>query len=126
MTPYRVVPLSNGLELELHDHSNRYFGDYHRIRIEIRCTIPLAPRFFAGDAQHPDLLRAQSLFGDALTFTRALERMGVAGDDVEKVREALVHDFLESTARYLEHPEFVRRYVAGQLRERLGGSASPV
>ncbi len=121
MTPFRVVPLTNGLELELFDLSNRYFGDYHRVRVEVRCSIPLVARFFAGDEQHPDLMRARALFGDSLAFKRALERMGVSGADVDGVRNGLVSDFLASSADYLEHPDFVRRYVARQLAQRSGG-----
>lgn len=120
MDPFRVIDLKNGLQLELHDQSNRYFGDYHRLKIEVRCAIPLDKQFFAGDEHHPDLLAARKKFGVSLRFERSLERMGVAGADVEQVREELVASFMKSSAAYLEHPDFVAKYVARQLQARVG------
>ncbi|PLY12320.1 MAG: hypothetical protein C0624_01065 [Desulfuromonas sp.] len=121
MEPYRTIELSNGLQLELRDQSNRYFGDYHRIRIEVSCDIPLRSEFFGNRDDHPQLLQARRLYGDSLRFERSLERMGVAGADVERVREELVENFLNSSATYLEHAEFIARYVSRQLQKRSGG-----
>lgn len=120
MDPFRIIELDNGLRLELHDQSNRYFGDYHRLKIEVRCTIPLDKKFFGGDENHPDLLLARNKFGESLCFERSLERMGVAGADVAPVREELVASFMKSSASYLEHPEFVAKFVARKLQARVG------
>jgi len=117
MKPFRTVTLANGLLLEMHDRGNRYFGDYHRIKIEIRCIIPLAAGFFGGDEQHPVLLRARQRFGESVVFERSLERMGVAGDEVETLRDEMVNGFLSSSRAYLEHPEFVSRFIARRLQE---------
>ncbi len=43
------------------------------------------------------------------------------------MREALVADFVNSTSGYLEHPDFVRRFVARRLEQRVTpGSPYPV
>jgi len=123
MQPFRTIELDNGLCLELRDQSNRYFGDYHRIKIEVSCDIPLRGEFFGGNPDDPQLQTARRLYGDSLRFERSLERMGVAGAEVENVREELVESFLKSSAAYLEHPEFVARYVQRQLQLRGGGAS---
>jgi hypothetical protein len=38
--------LANGLILEFRDLSNRYFGDYHRLHIEVICRIPVDESLF--------------------------------------------------------------------------------
>jgi len=118
MEPFRTIPLDNGLIIELYDQSNRYFGDYHRIKVDVRCDIPLVKRFFDGDDGNPELERARKLYGDTIRFERSLEKMGVAGADVDATRESLVENFVTSTVAYLEHPEFVKRYVARMLDSR--------
>jgi len=125
MEPFRTIELNNGLRLELRDYSNRYFGDYHRIKIEIRCEIPLRGEFFAGNDDDPQLQEARRLYGESLCFERSLERMGVPGAEVEKVRNELIENFLGSSADYLERPEFVSRYVQRRLQQRTGGTPMP-
>jgi len=124
MEPFRTIELNNGLRLELRDFSNRYFGDYHRIKIEIRCDIPLRGEFFAGNDDDPQLQQARRLYGESLRFERSLERMGVPGAEVEKVRDELIENFIGSSAEYLERPEFVARYVQRRLQQRDGSTSS--
>jgi len=124
VNPFHTVTLDNGLVLEMVDQGNRYFGDYHRIKIVVRCVIPLEARFFGGDARHPALLQARTCFGDSVVFERTLERMGVPGAEVAPVRDAMVKGFLDSSRTYLNHPDFVSRYVTRQLQQR-GRSVMP-
>lgn len=101
--------------LSFSDNSNRYFGDYHRILVDvtIRCRFP-AP---APD-EDPLWAEARAAFGQELVVNRTLERMAVASAEVEPVRARLVEEFLASAASYLAHDDYPRRLVGGELQRR--------
>ncbi len=104
--PVRREVLSNGLTLVFYDRSLRYFGDYHRVRIEVQC------RLADSDADLP---------------LHNLERMGVAGAAVGQVREELIGNFLQSARNYLEQPDFPARLLArAQAEGRRRPPLSPV
>lgn len=122
MKPFRVEPLTGGREIAFYDHSNRYYGDYHRVRIVACMDVELTADLFAGQSDPAGALRrARRWLGDWVRFERSLERMGVAGNAVEAVREELVRRFLETGKSYLEHPLFGVRLVQKQLEARRKG-----
>lgn len=94
MTALRTERLANGLELTFFDRSNRYFGDYHRVCVEIRVSVPPP----AGPLQ----------------LVRYLERMAVPGAEVESVRGRLISDFLRHAGRYLARPDTPARLTAAE------------
>ena len=107
--------LENGLNVAFVDVSNRYYGDYHRVRIEVRCFLPLRPELFAGPAE---LDRARHLWGETLSWARPLEKMGVCGAAVETTAADLVEAFVASAYPYLSRPEFPVRLLARELAAR--------
>jgi hypothetical protein len=114
-----TVTLPNGLIMEFHDQSNRYFGDYWRVSIEARCRIPVEDAF--PDKMDPELERARVLLGETLVYERALDKMGVPGDEVPSICRKMIESFLESNASYLSDPSFAARYVRKRLSERKSG-----
>ncbi len=104
------------MTVEFFDRSNRYFGDYHRICIDVIVRLPLCPEYFAAFAD-PDSewQRARVVLGDEAVFKRTLERMGVSGADVETTRQALMDEFSRTTFSYLQSPDFPARFVASEL-----------
>jgi hypothetical protein len=92
MTIFRSERLANGIELAFRDCSNRYFGDYHRVCVEIDLQVPAPP--------------------GPLSLVRQLERLAVPGAEVESVRHRLVDDFMRHAGRYLAHPDYPARLVA--------------
>ncbi len=102
--------------LEFFDRSNRYFGAYWRICLEVRCRVPLS----AAGLPDAEATRARQLLGETVDFVRRLERMGVAEENVEAVRQELVASFLQTTRAYLESAVFPGRLVAGRLAEKRG------
>lgn len=109
------VTLANGLVLEFVDHSNRYFGDYWRVRIEARCRVPLSAAF--SDPADPELAQARALLGDEVAYTRSLERMGVPSAEVDAAIRSLIDSFLSSTFAYLGDLSFAARFVRQKLAE---------
>ncbi|ORJ63446.1 hypothetical protein B5V00_00865 [Geothermobacter hydrogeniphilus] len=115
--PFRSIPLEGGLKLDFFDLGNRYFGDYHRIKILVRCEVPLRETMFAAESDPRRAFdRARRRLGERVVYERSLERMGVAGADVEAVRDRMIDAFLSSAGPYLRHPEFPRRLVESRLR----------
>ncbi|MDX9709644.1 MAG: hypothetical protein RBT64_08815 [Trichloromonas sp.] len=118
-TILRQEQFENGLRLEFVENSNRYFGDYYRLRIDVRCRVSIHAALFP-EAADPDgeSRRVRGLLGEELTWTRHLERMGVATADLPAVRAELLEAFATSTYSYLRSPEFPARLLAGELEKR--------
>jgi len=106
--------LDNGLRLEFVDQSNRYFGDYHRVKIVVRCQIELRSEWLQALGDSVDLEQVRALLGDSVSFERSLEQMGVASAQLEPVKQALIEGFLTTTAGYLGSAVFPGRFIAQQ------------
>jgi len=96
MTRFRSETLANGISVDFFDRSNRYFGDYHRVRIETHISVP-----------RPDQ-------GEPLIKVRILERMGVPGAEVAAVRLQLCDDFWSHASGYLGRPDYPDRLLAAE------------
>ncbi|WP_020675933.1 hypothetical protein [Geopsychrobacter electrodiphilus] len=94
----RKVEINKSLTLEFYDLSNRYFGDYYRVLIEIE-ALPASPC---------GVLR--------LRYQRPLKKMGVAGAEVELQKERLIDQFLQTTAQYMGQPGFVQQLLVAMSK----------
>jgi len=108
--------LDNGVVVEFFDRSNRYFGDYHRICIDVSCRIRLSVDVFrtTGDAE-AEYRKASTALGDEAVYRRTLERMGVPGAEVEETCQRMVDEFCQTNFSYLGSPEFPARFVAKEM-----------
>ncbi len=93
------IALDNGLVLSFDDQSNRYFGDYHRICIEVLVALPQG----ADSDQGCAVGRSWSL--------RTLAKMGVPTAALGVERASLVKDFLAASRAYLEMPDFPQQLL---------------
>lgn len=119
MKTIRTENLANGMNIEFIDSSNRYYGDYHRVRIEVCCTFALTPAILAqaaGSEEEGESLRRT--LGENFVYTRVLEKMGVPGDALEETRRSLIDSFSGSTLSYMAQPSFPVRLVARELERR--------
>ncbi len=119
--PFRRIELANGLQLELFDQSNRYFGDYHRVRLLVRCSVPVRTEWLLNLPAELPPEQARALLGEAAVFERQLEQMGVPSAELERVKEQLVGGFLAATGPYLGAAEFPGKFLLQQLRARRQG-----
>jgi hypothetical protein len=97
-TLIRRVDLGNGMVLEFLDRSNRYYGDYHRILIDIEAIVGTA-----GGTMR-------------LRYQRPLKKMGVSSACVKSGTEDLIDQFLASTSQYMRHADFVVRVLESTQR----------
>src|SRR6056297_988469 len=98
--------LDNGLVLNFHDQGNRYFGDYHQVKVLVSCRLELEDRLVSDHLSTEDLVKARQVFGDHLEYRHVLKQMGVAGDAVEAAQGDLVENFIKHTAGYMNKPDF--------------------
>lgn len=99
----RQIALENGLTVNVFDKTQRYFGDYHHVRLEIVCEVPV-----------PEDDPAVSFGARSCRYTCDLRRMGVPSADVPAVIEELLSGFSATTLAYLSSPSFPERFVRAQ------------
>jgi hypothetical protein len=117
--PFAEETLANGLHLRFYDQSNRYFGDYHRVRIVVEIELALDNALL--DDQ--ELLTAgKKRFGAALTTSKVLERMGVPGARVDELRAELVASYQQEVQSYLGRPEAPLRLLRAELANKPSAS----
>lgn len=84
--------LSNGVCINFNDQTNRYYGDYHRVCIEVELR-------FASDK-----------YTQTHTF-QTLERMGVSSGDLEGVKQQILASFRQGTMRYMASDNFEAKFL---------------
>lgn len=87
------VELCNGLVIRFEDQTNRYFGDFHRICVQVRIELPTGI-----DRKQACLLKN-------------LEKMAVPSSGVTEQRNALIESFLKASRDYLETDEAPQRLL---------------
>ncbi|MCW8860675.1 MAG: hypothetical protein OQK50_03110 [Deltaproteobacteria bacterium] len=119
---YKTLTLADGIEVKFYDQSNRYFGDFHKIRILVIAKIPIDKK-----ALQEDLKLLLDSSTDVLIYETTLVRMAVPSDQLNKVRESLALDFLDNSSRYLSKKSFVERFLRKKLtmdKRKLGYNGS--
>ena len=117
--PFAEETLTNGLHLRFYDQSNRYFGDYHRVRIVVEIELLLNNALL----DDPELLTAgRKRFGVSLTTSKVLERMGVPGSRVAALRAELVASYQLEVQSYLSRPEVPLRLLRAELANKPSAS----
>ncbi|WP_026840251.1 hypothetical protein [Citrifermentans bremense] len=113
----REIPLANGLTVRFFDATRRYFGDYHQVRINICCEVPLSADLFEDAAAHRD---AAKLLGGSVSYSKDIEHQGVATDDIPGTVEKVIQHFVDHSLSYLSGSEFPRKLVQSELKRILG------
>lgn len=108
----RAQEFSNGLCLEFYDRTNRYFGDYNRVVIEVQIRCPVARSFNPDD---PVFKKAIDLLGETAVVTKTIERMGVATADVALVRDQMIDGFILHASAYLGRSDYPASLIRAEL-----------
>lgn len=111
----REIPLANGLTVSFFQQTRRYFGDYHLVKLEIVCKVPLLADYFSNKGE---FAAAGSLLGEEVLYRRCVEQMGVPSAEVELVLNRLTADFENTALPYVASPAFPRKLVAAELAKR--------
>lgn len=117
----KEIPLSNGLTVRFFDATRRYFGDYHQVRIQICCEVPLTADLFEdGDAYRGAL----KLLGNSVLYKKDIEHQGVATDAIPDVVSNVIRQFVDHSLGYLCGETFPQKMVQSELN-RVRGKAKP-
>ncbi len=98
---YKITELDHGVVVKFYTLGNRYFGDFHRVRIKAVATIPIIV-----DSLPAELCPTDDSLPDFINYEKMLERMGVATCHLETVTDSLIDDFLRTVGGYLEKKNF--------------------
>ena len=111
--------LDNGLELIFNDLSNRYYGDFYQVKIDVISRLFLSDVLLSDSGlSEREKLRAKNRFGDVFETHQELKRMGVAGPEVAIVTKKMIRQFLDSSLPYFSDSEFPSRLLRQRLSER--------
>lgn len=108
----REISLKNGLTVSFYHDTHRYFGDYHRIKVEIICEVPLLENYFSSPEEFAE---ASAFLGSKAVFRRKLELMGVSSAEVEQSLESVIANFSSHSQSYLSSSLFPRKLVLAEL-----------
>lgn len=108
----REIPLENGLTVSFYDATRRYFGDYHQVRIEIRCDVPLTGDLFPSGEE---LQRALKLLGPTASYVKNIEHQGIPTEAVEETVEKVIRHFSEHSLGYFTGDAFPKKLVQSEL-----------
>lgn len=108
----REISLENGLVVRFFDHTRHYYGDFHLVKIEIACEIPLSGDYFD---EQSDLEEARIRFGESAFYRRSVERMGIPTTAISTVTEQLVDNFVSHSLPYFATPGFPGRFLKTEL-----------
>jgi hypothetical protein len=109
------IPLENGICLDIRESARRYFGDYHSVKIEIECLVPLERRFFD---DNESFLQASASIRRPVRFARSLQRTGVPTSEISRVKEELLSNFRRNALPYVSSPVFPRKLIENEARSK--------
>jgi hypothetical protein len=108
----REIPLANGLTVQFSDATRRYFGDYHQVRVEISCEVPLTALLFDDPEE---CAAARKLLGDKVCYLKKIEQQGVPTLATADAVQNVIQQFIDHSLSYFSSPAFPRRFVQSEL-----------
>jgi len=113
----RTWHLIRGLIVQVEDESRNYYGDYHNVRLVIRCRIAVKVELLKGVEKNPSYARVVEAMGPSIEYLRVVGKAGVAGKDVSSVKEALLASFEETALPYFDREDFEEKFVRKRFDE---------
>lgn len=117
MTLIRSWNLGNSLVVEVQDESVNYYGDYHNIKLIIRCRVGVEHRYLEPFRDNPRFGKATQILGPVAEYRREIVKAGVPGKDLLKTKSYLLERFEENALAYFEREDFPMKFVQKRLAE---------
>ena len=108
----KEIHLENGLTVCIYNHNHRYFGDYHRVRVEFTCEVPILEVYYSSQAAFAEAMES---LGSAALFKRSVEQMAVPTAELESCLESIIGNFSSHSLSYLSSPVFPRKLIQKEL-----------
>lgn len=113
----RTWRLDKGLIVEVEDESRNYYGDYHNVKLVIRCRVAVRAELLKGLEKSPSYARVVEVMGPSVEYLRVVGRAGVAGKDVPSVKDGLLAGFEENALPYFDRGGFEEKFVRKRFDE---------
>ncbi len=117
MTLIRSWNLGNSLVVEVQDETVNYYGDYHNIKLTIRCRVGVEQVHLDPFRDNPRFAAASRTLGPVAEYRREIIKAGVPGKDVLKTKAYLLERFEENALSYFEREDFPMKFVRKRLTE---------
>ena len=109
-------PLTNGLTLELWDHSRPLVGDRWFVRLEARIAIPVRAETLPPELKAHAALVVEAL-GEEIIFSREEERNFIAAADAPGLLQEMQDRVLALARGYFGHADFAARFIRKKFAE---------
>ncbi len=119
--------LRNGIEIEIHEDTHRYYGNYYNMKLIITSRIETKEEYFNDLRETPNYGPIVKSLLPSVEYRREIVKAGVEGSKVAGLRDQLVASFEESALPYFEKKGFAKSYARKRFRElqkKLSGRAS--
>ncbi|MGA2109928.1 MAG: hypothetical protein ABSH25_20065 [Syntrophorhabdales bacterium] len=113
----RTWRLESGLIVEVEDESRNYYGDYHHLKLVIRCRIAVKAEHLEALEGSPSYARVVETMGPSVEYLRVVGRAGVAGKDVASIKDQLLRSFEENALPYFNREGFEAKFVRKRFGE---------
>jgi hypothetical protein len=117
MTLIRSWNLGNSLVVEVKDESVTYYGDYHNIKLIIRCRIGVEHTHLDPFRDNPRFEKATRILGPIAEYRREIVKAGVPGKDLVKTKGYLLERFEDNALAYFEREDFAMKFVRKRLTD---------
>ena len=112
--------LVNGLVLEVHDESTRYYADFWNLKVVIRGRVKVQAEYLhAIRPANPFEQEAKETLGAEVLYRRELTRIGVREAEKGETIQTLLNSFEENTLPYLKHSAFPEKLVRHQWQKKV-------
>ena len=108
--------LSNGLTLELWDHSRPVAGDRWFVCLAARIVSPVRAEALPPELQ-AHAARVSAALGEELVFSRREERNFIAASEAPAVLKDMQDRILAQAPGYFGHAEFAARFIRKKFAE---------
>jgi hypothetical protein len=109
-------PLSNGLTLELWDHSRPLVGDRWFVRLEARIAIPVRAETLPPELKAQAALVVEAL-GEEMIFSHTEERNFIAASLAPGLLKDMQDRILALAPGYFGHADFAARFIRKKCAE---------
>lgn len=118
-TPIREIPLDNNLHVHLYDGSRRFAGDRWLVRLVARIQMPIDTVWTPQPDDPVSKTALKEALGETAVFETVKTRHFIDEREKEEILLAMQEDLLRHSLSYLGHPDFARRFLLKQYKEKL-------
>lgn len=108
------IDLPNGLSISVHDTTRRYYEDFHLVKLEFVCMVPLLSEYFDTTAAFEE---ARQLLGEKAVYRRTCEKMAVPFNAIDSTRTTIISDFIKNSLSYFSGERFPRKLARSELEK---------